>query len=265
VTKNKTLLIAVVATAAAMAAFWFLALAPKREEAAALEAQIAVKETELATAQATLAGYTKSKDNYGKNYATVVRLGKAVPEDDDVRSLVVQIDRAAGRSGVDFRTIEVGTGTGGGGGTPTTPPANGTAASAASAATLPPGASVGPAGFPTMPFTFKFEGDFFRMERMFSSIERFTSTMPSGEDVDVLGRLVTVDGFALVASRIHGFPRVHASVAATAYVLPPGEGAFGAAADAAPGAAGSGQTAAAPAGTGKPVTATATATAGVTP
>ena len=41
VTKNKTLLIAVVATAAAVAAFWILALAPKREEATALEGKIA--------------------------------------------------------------------------------------------------------------------------------------------------------------------------------------------------------------------------------
>ena len=44
-TKNKTLLIAVVATAAAMAAFWFLALAPKREEAAALDGKIAARRT----------------------------------------------------------------------------------------------------------------------------------------------------------------------------------------------------------------------------
>ena len=36
------------------------------------------------------------------NYATVVRLGKAVPADDDVRSLIVQLDSAAERSNVDF-------------------------------------------------------------------------------------------------------------------------------------------------------------------
>ena len=84
-TKNKTLLIAVAATAAAIAAFWFLALAPKREEAAALEAKISAKQTEQANAEQTLASYRKTKDNYAKNYATVVRLGKAVPDDEDVR------------------------------------------------------------------------------------------------------------------------------------------------------------------------------------
>jgi Tfp pilus assembly protein PilO len=113
VTKNKTLLIAVVATAAAMAAFWFLALAPKREEVKTLDSQIAAKNTEIQTAQSTLAGYHKSKDNYGKNYATVVRLGKAVPEDADIRSLLVQLDAEAGGTNVDFRTIEVGAGAAG--------------------------------------------------------------------------------------------------------------------------------------------------------
>ncbi len=98
-TKNKTLLIAVVAAAAATAAFWFLALSPKREEAASLSTKITAKQSELTTAQQTLAGYKKSKSAYGKNYASVVRLGKAVPEDDDVRSLLVQIDAQAGGAG----------------------------------------------------------------------------------------------------------------------------------------------------------------------
>jgi hypothetical protein len=114
-----------------------------------------------------------------------------------------------------------------------------------------------------MPFTFKFEGDFFKMERLFSDIERFTSTIPSGEDVDVRGRLVTVDGFSLAASRLYGFPRVSASVAATAYVLPPGEGAFdGATPDAPTGTAAPGQTASSSGTT--PPTPTATA-GGLTP
>ena len=48
----------------------------------------------------------------------VARLGKAVPADDDVRSLMVQINSAADRSGVDFRTISIG-----GAGAPTAGPA----------------------------------------------------------------------------------------------------------------------------------------------
>src|SRR3954452_15210140 len=131
--------IAVVATAAALAAFWFLALAPQREQAAKLQTDISAKQGEVATAKAALAGYEQSRAGYKSNYATLVRLGKAVPEDDEVRSLIVQLDDPARGTGVDFSTIQVG-----GGSTA----AAGTSAPAAGAQAPPPGAvSVGTAGF----------------------------------------------------------------------------------------------------------------------
>ena len=48
--------------------------------------------------------YGGAQNAYKANYATVVRLGKAVPTDDDTRSLLVQLDAAAKRAGVDFDT-----------------------------------------------------------------------------------------------------------------------------------------------------------------
>jgi hypothetical protein len=169
VTKNKTLLIAVVATAAAMAAFWFLALAPKREEVKTLDSQIAAKNTEIATAQATLAGYRKSKANYGKNYATVVRLGKAVPEDADIRSLLVQLDAEAGGTNVDFRTIEVGAG-------------------AAGATAGAPADSSGPAGFEQTGFKFTFKGTYENLRSFMARMERFVNLR--NEKMNVTGRLL---------------------------------------------------------------------------
>src|SRR3954454_2094177 len=121
VTQNKTLIviIAIVATAAALAAFWFLALAPQREQAAKLQTDISAKQGEVATAKAALAGYEQSRASYKSNYATLVRLGKAVPEDDEVRSLIVQLDDAARGTGVDFSTIQVGGGSAAAAGTST--------------------------------------------------------------------------------------------------------------------------------------------------
>src|SRR3954452_10383225 len=150
VTQNKTLImiVAVVATIAALAAFWFLALAPQREQAAKLKTDISAKQGEIATNKAALAGYQQSRASYKRNYATLVRLGKAVPEDDEVRSLMVQLDDAARGTGVDFNTIQVGGGTG-------TTAGTGTSAPTAGAQTPPPGAvSVGTAGFSAMPFNF---------------------------------------------------------------------------------------------------------------
>ncbi len=213
-TKNKTLLIAVLATAAAAAAFWYLALAPKREEATALGKKIETKQTEVAAAQQTLASYQKSKASYGKNYATVVRLGKAVPEDDDVRSLLVQLDAEAGGTHVDFRTISIG-GAGG---------ASAAAAETAGStvATPPPGAvSVGSAGFSAMPFTFSFKGTFSNLSQFFARMERFVTLR--NEQLNVTGRLLRLESIDLQVDQA-GFPNIRAQIGANSYLVPETQG-----------------------------------------
>ena len=105
--KSNKLLIGVVALVAAAAAYWFLLLAPKREEAAALSEQVTQKQAEAAQAESTLASYRQAQQTFRVNYSTIARLGKAVPADDDVRSLVVQLEGAASTSKSDFRSIAV--------------------------------------------------------------------------------------------------------------------------------------------------------------
>jgi Tfp pilus assembly protein PilO len=214
VTKNKTLLIAVLAAAAATAAFWFLALAPKREEAKALEAKIAKKHTEVEAGEQTLASYKKSKTNYGKNYATVVRLGKAVPKDDDVRSLLVQLDAEAGGTHVDFRTIQVG-GTG-------APSAAAADSAGTTAAPVPPGAvAVGTAGFSAMPFTFSFRGTFANLSQFFARMERFVTLR--NEKMNVTGRLLRLESIDLQVDQ-DGFPNIRAQIGANSYLVPETQG-----------------------------------------
>ena len=102
-TRTNKILLSVVALGAAIAAFYFFVLAPKREEVAKLDTEIAAKEAEIEQARLTLAGYEQAKESYKRNYATLARLGKAVPADDDVRSLLVQLESTADRSGVTSR------------------------------------------------------------------------------------------------------------------------------------------------------------------
>ena len=197
-----------------IAAFWFTVLAPKHEAAADLRSQIDTTEAQVAQTRATAAQLRAAKASHDVDYTSVVRLGKAVPADDDVRSLVVQLDTAAKRSGVDFRSIQLNGGTG----TTATPPVTaGAATTQATTAALPPGATVGPAGFPTMPFSFEFKGKFFTLSNFFSRLERMVTL--DGERMDVSGRLLTVDGFSLKAGQ-EGFPVVDAEIGATAYLLP---------------------------------------------
>ncbi|HEX6619700.1 MAG TPA: hypothetical protein VF024_08590 [Solirubrobacteraceae bacterium] len=66
-----------------------------------------------------------------------------------------------------------------------------------------------------MPFSFVFSGTYFDMERFFGDVQRFVRV--KGKEVDADGRLLSVDGFSLVAGP-GGFPNVKASIVATAYL-----------------------------------------------
>ncbi len=205
-------------TAAALAAFWFLALAPKRDEIAKLDKKISAKKTALASAEQTLGGYEAARKNYSGNYATVVRLGKAVPDDDDSRSLLVQLDSAAQGTGVDFRTIQVG-------GTGATASAAATAVAGTTtegATAPPPGAvTVGTAGFSAMPFTFAFEGHFGNLSEFFSRLERFVTLR--NERMNVSGRLLRLESIDMKVEQ-DGFPEIRAEIGASSYIVPPAQG-----------------------------------------
>ena len=255
-TTRDRLVIVCVLLAAALAGFWFLGLAPKRKEAADLQAQIATQSAQLTAAQQRAAEARQAKARYNGDYAAVANLGKAVPKSDALPSLVYQLQSVAHSARIDFTSLKIA----GGGGQGPTPAAaapaatGGTAASGsasgssstpstaapatqsapatqAAAATLPPGATVGSAGFPTMPFSFVFSGTFFDMERFLGDVQRFVRV--DGKKVDVRGRLLSVDGFSLVAGP-GGFPNVKASVAATAYLRTPADDDTSSAASTAP-------------------------------
>jgi hypothetical protein len=238
VSQRNRILIGLVACVVAVAGFYTQVIGPKRERAAEVAAEVDAARGVLAQTRQEAAGLETAKGDFGKDYTAVVKLGKAVPTDDDVRSLMVQLDAAARRGGVDFRTIQLS----GGSGT-TTPPAAtaGAAANQATTATLPPGASVGTAGFPTMPFSFEFSGKFFTLSDFLARLDRLVRV--DGDDVKVSGRLLTVDSFSLKPGA-KGFPSVVASIGATAYLLP---GANGAALDAVPATAAASSSAATPA------------------
>ena len=97
----------VVVAVVAVGGYWKLALAPKRQEAAQLEQDVAVAQGQLAQTQSLIATYQGAQKEYTANYATLARLGKAVPADDDTRSLMVQLDASAKRSAIDFDTMSL--------------------------------------------------------------------------------------------------------------------------------------------------------------
>ena len=281
-TSRDRIVVLIVAAVALLGAFWFLALSPKRKDATDLGAKISEAQQRLDTARQSVQTATAARKRYDIDYAAIARLGKAVPADDDVASLVYQLNHASQDSHIDFRSIKLASS---GASTPaaapavaqaaavasasnsssssssspstttstssSTPPPSGTTPAAGvpatqtAAAGLPPGSTVGSAGFPTMPFSFVFDGSFFNMEHYFSGIQRFATL--DGDNLTVRGRLLTVDSFALTASRF-GFPKVKASINATAYLVPQDEGLTGGATPSGPGAPAATASTTAPAG-----------------
>lgn len=252
-TRTNKILLAVVAAGAAIAAFYFLALAPQREEIARLDGEIVAKQTELESARQMLASYEQARSSYKRNYSTLARLGKAVPPDDDVRSLMIQLESAADRSGVDFQKIEVG------GAGATAGAATEAAAPTGELAPAPGSTPVAGGALSAMPFSFTFNGGFFDLSSFLARLERFVTVQ--NDRIDVTGRLLRLESVQ-IAPHSTGFPRMTAQIGAATYLVPPPEAVQAA------GAAGAAQPATGtptpPADGTAPPTTTATAT-GATP
>ena len=212
-TRSNKILLSVVALGAAIAAFYFFVLAPKREEVAKLDTDIAAQKADVEQARLTLAGYEEAKSTYKGNYATLARLGKAVPADDDVRSLMVQLEATADRSGVVFDKIELTSGLGGDttGAEPATP-AEGQLAAAPG--TVPVAGGV----LSAMPFNFSFSGSYYDLTAFFARLEHFVST--NNKNLDSTGRLLRLESITIAPSPL-GFPDMSAQINAATYVVPP--------------------------------------------
>jgi Tfp pilus assembly protein PilO len=217
VTRTNKILIAVVAMGLAVCAFYFLALGPKRKEVAKLDTDIAAQQAELAQAQQQLATYEKARKSYKSNYATLARLGKAVPADDDVRSLLVQLESASEGTGVEFQKIELGSGLAG---------ADASSAASSSAATddtlakAPGAVEVAGGALSAMPFTFTFTGGYFDLNTFFAKLEHFVTI--NNQKIDATGRLLRLESVAIGPSTA-GFPNMQAQIGAATYLVPPVE------------------------------------------
>jgi hypothetical protein len=219
-TARDRLVVTIVLFAALVAAAWFLVLSPQRDEASSLAGQVTAQRQERDAALADLQAGLSAKESYPRDYATVARLGTAVPADDNVASLLVQLQHTADLSDVDFRVLKLGAASGAAVPAPA-PPVTGAPATQATTATLPPGAAVGTAGFPTMPFAFTFTGDFFKLSNFVGRLEDYL--VVRNRSLAVSGRFMTVDGIAFTAGP-GGFPSIKTSIAATTYIVPQMQG-----------------------------------------
>ncbi len=235
-----------------LGAFYFLLLSPKRSESAQLGAQLTAVEQKRDTAVAKAGQLEGARNTYAEDYATVVRLGKAVPSSLDMPSLLVQLESAAKGTGIDFDSVKAGARTAApapaaaavppASGAQTGPGkvaqnANNTKASAdksaaAASATSAGGSSPTPAtptaagpaaptapGLDSVPLDFTFTGSFTGLADFLHRMKRFVRV--ANNKISVKGRLMTIDSLSFKSTT---FPTIEATVSATVYLSPKAEG-----------------------------------------
>jgi Tfp pilus assembly protein PilO len=277
-----------------LAAFYFMVLSPKRENAAELERENTELQASIDEQEQVATFAEQARQDFPRYYGRLVVLGKAVPDEADQASTIVQLSQVASRSGVEFRSIKVAdsggtaaTAAAATGSATTTPPAGGTSttsgttttpstetattpstetattpstgtttapsdgstppaddsaagsgtttptasttgaapATEAAAASLPIGATVGPAGLPVLPYDLAFQGTFFDIAEFMSGVDSLVHLREGSSHVAADGRLVTVDGFSMKPiPTLGGGQKLSASFVVTTYVVPSGQG-----------------------------------------
>jgi hypothetical protein len=242
-TARDRIVIVIVLAVGAIVAGWFFVVSPKRSQASSLSGQISSEQSQLSSAQNLVAAGMSARRAFAGQYAQLARLGEAVPPDDDIPSLIVQVQAAAQDSHVAFRGLQL---SGGGSGSSTSSSSSNSSSSssssssspsaasaAAAAAQLPPGATVGAAGLPTEQFTVTLSGNYFNLSSFLNRLESFVVNVNG--TLTIRGRLMTINAINLVPGP-NGFPQITATVSATTYIVPATQGATGGATSAGPAA-----------------------------
>ncbi|HET6830499.1 MAG TPA: type 4a pilus biogenesis protein PilO [Solirubrobacterales bacterium] len=246
---DRTILLALPLLALAIG-FYLLVLAPKQREAGELQDRIDSLNAEVAAAQSDIDAAEEARAAFAGNYADIVKLGTAVPEDDDQATLIHDLNRMGIENSLDFQAFEIAAEAATA--TPTSTPTETDTESStestdgessessttteetatpvaavpteAAAATLPIGATVGPAGLPVTPYSLTYFGRFFDMAGLFGSLDSRVEVSDDGTSPVAHGRLMTVDGFSMAADPVKGFPSVATEIAVTTYMVPADQG-----------------------------------------
>lgn len=229
---SNRLIVAAAIVAVTVAAFWFMLLAPKREEATQISTKVDALEAKVAQVRQQADAAEAAKDGFAEDYEQLVLLGKAVPGDEDTASLLVQLDEVAKQAGVEFQSLQLGESGDTAAAAPAAAPAPPAPAAEgapvvappteASASTLPIGAAIGEAGLAVMPYNLSFQGEFFEIADFIKGLDDLVKTTNGQLAAD--GRLITVDAFGLEVDDKAGFPVLQANFSVKTYLTPAGQG-----------------------------------------
>ena len=198
--RDRSLLGIVVLVLIAVVGYYAL-IAPKRSQASSLQAQIASQESALTSAQSQLSDAVRARTRY----TAVVRsmhqaVQTAVPNDPQVPELINELQAAATRAHVTFKTIAGASGSSSASGTQATT----SSTTAATAAT----------GFPSSSLSLEFDGMFANVASVLGDIQGFVR-VDNGR-FGATGRLIAITSVTLSPQG----KSVTATVTATDYQVP---------------------------------------------
>lgn len=187
-----------------LAALWFMAIAPKRSERADVTANVTAQQARLDAAQAQVAAYSTSRDQFAGLMTELRGLDRAVPSRAAISAMLRELQRRAKVRGSDLRLVAL---------------KHGATQNAGVNATGTPGAVAGPGGLAALPFTFEYTGRYFDLVDILRTVRR--SVRVTAGDLNIGGRLLTIDGLSF--KRVDPGARLTKAVLnATAYVAADG-------------------------------------------
>jgi Tfp pilus assembly protein PilO len=160
---------------------YMLLIRPKAAESARLSDEIAQLEQEVAAAET--AARPKQPGSTIK-VADLFRLAKAMPDEDDMPGIILELNSVASAAGVDFRSIS-------------------------------PQTSVAKEGYTALPISLTFEGNYFDLTDFLFRLRNLVIVRDG--KLQASGRLFTLDSLDMHQGR-NGFPQIEAVLVISAYV-----------------------------------------------
>jgi hypothetical protein len=158
-------------------------VSPKRAEASALKAEVAA--LEITVTEARIAATPRSnEDTKPIAVADIFRLAKAMPAVPDMPGILLELDRIAEETGVEFQSVT-------------------------------PLASAVVGDFQTVPITLAFDGNFYELSDFLFRLRTLVGVR--GGELRAAGRLFSVETISFAEST-KGFPELGAVLSVIAYV-----------------------------------------------
>lgn len=201
-TRKDRLMLMGLACVAMLIGFYMFVLSPQKKAASAAEAQVTSARSALDAAKQRANDGRVAQDAYRRDRATIVKIGRVVPETDDIPTLLTQLQALAKKEHVWFTSYGLGDGATGSSSGPngqassstTTPTGQDAGGSTAAVAPLyPPGSVQMSGGLGRTPIKLGLKGEYFALERYLRAVQQFAVLTAKSEKAG--GRLMVVDGF----------------------------------------------------------------------